>query len=241
MDYIMHNRINGKTEIQLIKNNHGLISLCKKNCIICQLDNIVLICNRFVIKEVVLEVRKKYEDNQLVERLRKGDINAFNKLYSKFSKKLYYFVKGYLQSKEDAEELVQEVFIKIWEKRNTLRKDLSFDAYLFTIAFNAIRKHFRSKSREKKHLNRFSEGFQVEYDGIISEIECNSLRKITDNAINKLPQRRKSIYLLSREEGFTNEEIAQKLSISKKTVENQIHLTLKFLREQIGVATQPRS
>ena len=178
--------------------------------------------------------QNQYDECQLVERLRKGDLYAFDELYSKYSKKLLYFARGYLQSKEDAEGLVQEVFITIWEKRKTLRKDLCFDAYLFTITFNAIRKHFRSRSREKKHMERYSEEAPVNYDGLYSEIECNSIREIADNAIKKLPQKRQFIYMLSREEGLSNEEIARKLNITKKTVENQIHLSLKFLREELG-------
>jgi len=178
--------------------------------------------------------RNKYDADQLVESLKKGDLQAFDKLYSQYSKKLFYFARGYLQSKEDAEGLVQEVFITIWGKRKTLRKDLCFDAYLYTITFNAIRKHFRSKSREKKYIERFSEDSPVNYDGLHSEIEYNNLRERADIAIEKLPQRRKCIYMLSREEGLSNKEIAQKLNISKKTVENQIHLSLKFLREELG-------
>jgi RNA polymerase sigma-70 factor (ECF subfamily) len=181
-----------------------------------------------------LEDRNKYDEHQLVESLRKGDLFAFDKLYAKYSKKLFCFARAYLQSKEDAEELVQEVFIKIWGKRETLNIELSFDAYLYTIAFNAIRKHFRSKSREKKHIDRFSESCPVIYDGIYAEIEYNALRERADYAIAKLPLKRKYIYTLSRENGLSNNEIAQKLSISKKTVENQIHLSLKFIREHLG-------
>ena len=72
-------------------------------------------------------------DQKLVESLKKGDWFAFDQLFAKYSKKLYYFAKNYLDSKEDAEGLVQEVFLKIWEKRKELKEHLSFNAYIYTI------------------------------------------------------------------------------------------------------------
>ena len=83
-------------------------------------------------------------------------------------------------------------------------------------------------------MERFSENSPANYNGLHSEIEYNNLRERADIAIGKLPEKRKNIFMLSREEGLSNEEIAQKLQISKKTVENQIHLSLKFLREELG-------
>ena len=89
-------------------------------------------------------------DAKLVESLKKGDVNAFNDLFAKYNKRLNYFAKGYLHSKEDTEGLVQEVFIKVWENPKELKQDLSFSAFLFTIAYNAILNHYKKKSREKK-------------------------------------------------------------------------------------------
>ena len=86
-----------------------------------------------------------HNESQLVKSLSKGEIFAFNALYHEYSNRLYRFALGYLKSEEEAEELVQEVFFKIWEKRKELKEDLSFKSFLFTLAFNLIRKHFRTK------------------------------------------------------------------------------------------------
>ena len=176
-------------------------------------------------------------DYRLVKSLKKGDLFAFDQLFSKYSKKLYYFAKSYLNSKEDAEELVQEVFLLVWRKRKELKEHLSFNAFLYTVTYNAIRKYFRKKAREKKYLDKFLEDYDGEYNKTVTDIEYNNLLELANKVIEKLPEKRKLIFQLSRHKGLTNMEIAKRLDISKKTVENQIHSALKFLREQFGKET----
>lgn len=176
-------------------------------------------------------------DYKLVKSLKKGDLFAFDKLFSKYSKKLYYFAKGYLGSKEDAEGLVQEVFLLVWDKRKELKEHLSFNAFLYTVTYNAIRKYFRKKSREKKYLDKFLEDYDGKYNKTVADIEYNNLQELANQAIEKLSEKRKLIFQLSRHKGLTSMEIAKRLDISKKTVENQIHSALKFLREQFKKET----
>lgn len=178
-------------------------------------------------------------DQKLVAALRNGDLLAFDQLFKKYSKKLLYFSKGYLHSLEDAEELVQEVFIVIWDKRKELKAHLSFNSFLYTITFNAIRKHFRQKVREKKHLDNYLENLETKEFNADFDAEYNDLRRIADQAINQLPEKRRLIYQLSREKGLSNDEIAAQLHISKKTVENQITTALKFIREHLGDSVLP--
>ncbi len=181
--------------------------------------------------------QKKNTDYELVKSLKKGDLFAFDKLYSKYSKKLYYFTKGYLGSKEDAEGLVQQVFLLIWNKRKELKEDLSFNAFIFTVTYNAIRKYFRKKAREKKYLDKFLEDYDGQYNKMFADIEYHNLQELAKIEIEKLPEKRKLIFELSRNEGLTNIEISKRLDISKKTVENQIYSALKFLREQFEKET----
>jgi len=181
--------------------------------------------------------QKKNADYKLVKSLKKGDLFAFDQLFSKYSKKLYYFAKGYLGSKEDTEGLVQEVFLLVWDKRKELKEHLSFNAFLYTVTYNAIRKYFRKKARAKKYLDKFLEDYDGKHNKTIADIEYNNLQELANKAIEKLPEKRKLIFQLSRHKGLTNMEIARKLNISKKTVENQIHSALKFLREQFAKGT----
>ena len=181
--------------------------------------------------------QEKNADYELVKSLKKGDLFAFDQLFSKYSKKLYYFAKGYLGSKEDAEGLVQEVFLMVWNKRKELKEHLSFNAFLYTVTYNAIRKYFRKKARAKKYLDKFLEDYDGKYNKTVTDIEYNNLLELANKAIEELPEKRKLIFQLSRHKGLSNMEIAKRLDISKKTVENQIHSALKFLREQFGKET----
>lgn len=124
--------------------------------------------------------QEKNIDYELVKFLKKGDLFAFDQLFSKYSKKLYYFAKDYLGSKEDAEGLVQEIFLMVWDKRKELKEYLSFNAFLYTLSYYAIRKYFRKKVREKKSLDKFLEDFDGKYNKTIANIEYHNLQELTN-------------------------------------------------------------
>ena len=120
----------------------------------------------------------------LVRNLSKGNILAFNTLYKEYSSRLYRFAYGYLKSEAEAEELVQEVFTIIWEKRADLKEELSFRSFLFTIAFNIIRKHFRTKGYLSEY---FTTGISAEPDVQTSQkIAYNSLYQYITELVNQL-------------------------------------------------------
>jgi RNA polymerase sigma-70 factor (family 1) len=167
-------------------------------------------------------------ESLLVHNLSKGNLLAFNSLYNEYSRRLYRFAYGYLKSEEEAEELVQEVFTIIWEKRKDLKEELSFKSFLFAIAFNNIRKHFRAKTYLARYLKS---GVKSELDSQTSNnITYNSLYKFIFELVDQLPDRRREIFLKSRVHGYSIKEISEELSISHKTVENQLTAALRFIR-----------
>ena len=179
-----------------------------------------------------MQVRPKENEPQLVHNLSKGNLLAFNTLYKEYSGRLYRFALGYLKSEEEAEELVQEVFTKIWEKRASLKEELSFKSFLFTIAFNIIRKHFRTKVYLSEY---FKTGKNDDIDMQTSQnITYDSLYQYISELVNRLPNRRKEIFIKSRFEGHSVKEIAEELQISHKTVENQLTAALKFIRTNLN-------
>lgn len=169
----------------------------------------------------------------LVQRLAKNDVQAFNELYNLYSRRIFGFAYGFLRSKEEAEGIVQEVFVKIWETRNNLRSDLSFSWFLFTIARNLI----LNKLQHHQYEMRYQKDFLAETSGDDNNTEEQVFyRDMSDhinNLIMELPPKRKEIFLLSRFEGLSYQEISEKLNISVKTVEVQISLALKYIRARI--------
>jgi RNA polymerase sigma-70 factor (family 1) len=171
------------------------------------------------------------DDSILVKELTGSNILAFNALFRKYGTRLYRFAYGYLKSTEEAEELVQDVFTKIWEKRVDLREELSFKSYLFTVAFNLIRKHFKTKARIAEYLKS---GLSDIDSQTTDKITYNSLNQYIGELVNQLPDRRKTIFIKSRIEGLSIKEIAEELKISHKTVENQLSAALKFIRTNLN-------
>jgi len=171
-------------------------------------------------------------ESLLVKSLSKGNLLAFNALFREYGSRLYRFAYGYLKNEAEAEELVQEVFTIIWEKRAELKEELSFKSFLFTIAFNIIRKHFRTKAYLSEYLKS---GISTDPDMQTSEkITYDSLHKYITELVNQLPARRKEIFIKSRFEGLSVKEIAEELKISHKTVENQLTDALKFIRTNLN-------
>jgi RNA polymerase sigma-70 factor (family 1) len=172
-------------------------------------------------------------DIELVERLQKGDIEAFDLIYEKYSGKLYAFALKYLRSKDEAEELVQLVFLKLWENYKNLRKESSFKSYLFTIAYNDICKLFRKRN----YLQKFISDIQYENPQSSTETEDGidylSVLERVQQIVDKLPDKQKTIFLKSRQEGKSTKEIAEEVGLSPGTVDNYISESLKFIRNHL--------
>jgi len=184
-----------------------------------------------------MQEKVKENESLLILNLSKGNLLAFNTLYYEYSDRLYRFALGYLKSEEEAEELVQEVFTIIWEKRTDLKEELSFKSFLFTIAFNIIRKHFRSRAYLQNYLQA---GIDSNTDmQSYQEITYESLNRYITELVDKLPDRCREIFVSSRFKGFSIKEIAEQLNLSHKTVENQITHALKFLRTNLNKESVP--
>jgi RNA polymerase sigma-70 factor (ECF subfamily) len=174
-------------------------------------------------------------NTELVKLLKKGDMAAFDAIYNKYCHKLHQFVFMYLKQKEDAKDIVQEVFIKIWQTREKIDVYASFDSFLFTIAYNTTMSLLRKRMSETKSREYLKSLQQIENaEQVIDEIQFIELNHKVQGLLNQLTQRQKEIYLLSREEGLTHEEIAQKLNISESTVNNHLVTALKYLKSHLG-------
>jgi RNA polymerase sigma-70 factor (ECF subfamily) len=167
-------------------------------------------------------------------RLKNGDMRAFDEIYDLYSHKLFSFVFKILKDDDEAEDIVQEVFVKIWESREKLGDYKLLNSYIFTIAYNnsidLIRKRINS-SKYLEHLKNSS--INQENTPFISELEYDELSIKMEKLISNLPERQQQVYLLHREKGLSYSEIAEQLGISKNTVENHMVKALKYLRQNM--------
>lgn len=170
------------------------------------------------------------EDSELVERLRRGEIKAFDQVYQKYASKLYAFSYKYLKVSEEAEELVQNTFLKLWENQKNLKKGTSFKSYLFTIAYNEICNLFRRKKYQQKYANAVVTKSTLGTLDTEEQIEYSFVKEQVDEIISRLPERQRTIFLKSRQEGKTTKEIAQELGLSSGTVDNYLSDALKFIK-----------
>lgn len=171
--------------------------------------------------------------NQWVSRLRNDDKKAFDELYHFYYPKLYAFAKSFLKVEDDINDILQEVFIKLWDNRHKIKDVETFNAWLFSIAKNTIVTYFREKIKNQDFETRVKK--MATGEGLVfnDNLEYKDLKEKVDQIIEKLPEKRRMIFRLSREEGLSNRDIAQKLEISIKTVEDHMLYAIRYLRERL--------
>jgi RNA polymerase sigma-70 factor (ECF subfamily) len=174
------------------------------------------------------------DDKLIINKLKEGDVLSFDSIFKKYNKKVYYFAISYLKNKEDADDVVQEVFMNLWKYRDQINDYYVFSKYLFKITYNATCKKFRKQVSDKKKLEEVLKNVIQEDNSTILEIEYNNLLETTNLLIEKLPSRQKELFLLSIKEQLTKEQIAQQLNISKKTVDNYLTMAKTLLRKSIS-------
>jgi len=173
-----------------------------------------------------ISVKKLSENRKLITALKSGSEKAFTEIYNKYWKKLLAISYHILKDKEQAQEVVQEVFISIWNNRKEIEID-SIEGYLATaVKYSTFKVIYKNK-----RLNEIEQGLQ-QADSYLEDdkIEARFLKDYLDGVIEKLPEKCRIIFKLSRETYLTNQEISDNLNISVKTVEAHITRAIKILR-----------
>jgi RNA polymerase sigma-70 factor (family 1) len=167
-----------------------------------------------------------------IRKFKGGDHDAFKKLFDRYSQPLFRFSYSYLKSKEVAEDVVQEVFIKIWDNRESIKTGTSFRSYLFTITLNSIRKQFNKLARlnEAKHdvllsLSEEKEGFDDSNDYQVSIDKLHEL-------VAEMPKKRREVFIKKKLEDKSLKLISEELGITEKTVEYHITEAMKYLKDE---------
>jgi RNA polymerase sigma-70 factor (ECF subfamily) len=177
---------------------------------------------------------KVLNDNHLVQLLQKGNVAAFDSLFDEYSQKLYCFALKYFRNEADAEELVQDVFVKVWENRKSLKSEHSFKSYLFTIALNQIRKHYNKKAVSLRYLESLRHETEPAENPHARDENYESVIRQLNELIDQMPPRRQEIFRKSKLEGKSSKEIASELHVSPGTVDNQVSEALRFLRSRLS-------
>lgn len=167
---------------------------------------------------------------KVIERFRKGDVEAFRMIYEAHSKSLYRFAFSYLKDSFEAEEIIQDVFLKVWEKREEVDNEKSFTSYLYRITVNKIFNELKHRVVKKKY-----EVYALKLDPESnhtpeSSIQYKELNTKVEHLLTQLHEQQRRIFVMSRWKGLSNAEIAQDLSLSVRTVENQIYRASKFIK-----------
>lgn len=169
----------------------------------------------------------------LIERLNQDDELAFRTIYDTLYAKVYRFAFSLTKSRDQADEVVQETFIRLWVNRRDIDGGQSIDAYLFTIARRLVIDMMRSAGSNAALRERLWQRLQLEDNTTEEAILGRNLAEQVAKVIDLLPPQQQQIYRLSREKGLTHEEIADQLHISKNTVKNHLVSALKRVRKAL--------
>lgn len=169
---------------------------------------------------------------------------SFSELYLMYYPKLVRFAKEFVVLEEDAENITQDVFTDLWERRDAINHIENVNAYLFRLVRNRCLDYLKHKVFEQKYVENVQASFEVELNLKLQSLdrfdvsdisEGNETERLVRDAINSLPKRCRDIFLLSRMKGLKYREISEKLGISVNTVECQMGIALKKLRVKLNV------
>jgi RNA polymerase sigma-70 factor (family 1) len=180
-----------------------------------------------------MSVLPEMREKELVQRLVEGDEYAFTQLYNSYKRKLAINLLQLLKSDELVEEVLQDLFLKIWTGRSSIDPDKSFQSFLFKVARNLVYDLFRRSARDQRLEAHLMSASSELYSHIEEDIYQKEHSKILRETIDKLPPQRKLVYTLLKIEGKSYKEIGEELGISKPTINEHITKANKFLKQEL--------
>lgn len=172
------------------------------------------------------------DDLSLFDRIKQNDFTAYEIIFKRYYQELYRFAYTYLRDQVPSEEMAQEVFLYMWEKRGQIEIKTTLKTYMYSAIKNKCLNYIKYEVPRKNELEE-SHLSLMTTEQPDREEDTERLKKFLEEAINALPTKCRQIFVLSRNAGLTYEEIAEEMDISIKTVENQMSIALKKLRESL--------
>lgn len=180
-----------------------------------------------------MDALKTYEERKLLYRVRDGDKDAFQNIYQLYCPKLRAYILKFVKAPQYAEDIVQDVFLKLWEIRGSIDPEKYFSGYIFTITRNLIFKFFKTAA----HSEELVDDVLISYlpgDANVQELsEWKELNKHIQLAVQMLPPKRQEVFLLCKEENLSYEQVSRRLGISRNTIKEHMVYAMKFIREHL--------
>lgn len=165
--------------------------------------------------------------------LKEGDHKAFEEVFLTYFEKVKHFIALLICSMDTAEELTQDIFVNLWQNREKVDPDKSFNAYIYTIARNTVYNYVKSKSVREKYANSF---WETEYTADAEEIFIVEETKLMiEIAVSRMPKQRRKIYELHKNDGLSREEVAKELNITRNAVDKQLRHAMSTIQEILGI------
>ena len=177
------------------------------------------------------------EDHILLQSFKEGNEKAFETIFNRFKGKVFNYAQKIVISTDNSKEIVQQVFIKLWERRKNIDTELTLDPYLYVITRNSCLDLLRKSAKDKILKEELLEANEFRSNQTEDNIIFKEYEKIALKAIDQLPAKRKQIYKLSRIDGMTYDEISKHLGISKNTVKTHLLKAYKFIKNYINLFT----
>ena len=175
-----------------------------------------------------------FEDSRLLAALQAGDTTAFETIYERMAVKLLHYIDSRIHNREQSEEIVQEIFISLWLRREEIDIHDSIDGYLYAAAKYQLLNYIRSESVRQKYAEHFALFATMQSESTEEFINLNDLKATIEEHVSQLPPKCQQVFRLSRFTGKSIQEIAGEMSISTRTVENYITQALKHLRQAMS-------
>lgn len=174
------------------------------------------------------------EDSRLLVALQADDPTAFETIYNHMASKLLHYINSRIQNREQSEEIVQEIFVSLWVRRQEIDIHNSIEAYLYAAAKYQLLNYIRSESVRNKYAEHFALFTSMSSENTEELINLTDLKTAIEEHVSQLPPKCQQVFRLSRFTGKSIQEIADEMSISTRTVENYITQALKHLRQALS-------
>jgi len=181
-------------------------------------------------------MKKIIIEKELLHQISQGDEAAFSILFYAYLGNLQPFILKLTRSVADTEEVIQETFMRLWMGRDKLAEVHSLSAWIYTVAANECYKYLKKRSSRANGVTALGKADEVSGDGYsaLDGLQLKEVKRLVAEAVGRLPEQRRRIYQMSRDEGMKIVEIAERLAISPNTVKNTLVVSLRFIRQYLA-------